>query len=71
MRAISRCDIRATISRCDSCAQGALGRRTVSRRNLCDAESLANTAKHATKIRINGSQMIARVENQGEIKGTN
>ena len=27
--------------RCDSCAQGALGRRTVSRRNLCDAKLLA------------------------------
>ena len=33
--------IRVTIWRCDSCAQGALGRRTVSRRNFCDAESLA------------------------------
>ena len=27
--------------RCDSCAQGALGRRTVSQRNCCDADSLA------------------------------
>ena len=34
-------EIRETMKRCDSCAQGALGRRTVSRRNLCDAESLA------------------------------
>ena len=33
--------IRVTIWRCDSCAQGALGRRTVSRRNFCDAESPA------------------------------
>ena len=30
-----------TTKHCDSCAQGALGRRTVSRRNFCDAESLA------------------------------
>ena len=33
--------IRVTIWRCDSCAQGALGRRTVPQRNSCDAESLA------------------------------
>ena len=33
--------IRVTTKRCDSCAQGALGRRKVSRRNFCDAESLA------------------------------
>ena len=33
--------IRMITKRCDSCAQGALGRRTVSRRNLCDAELLA------------------------------
>ena len=33
--------IRVTIWRCDLCAQGALGRGTVSRRNFCDAESLA------------------------------
>ena len=33
--------IRMAIWGCDSCAQGALGRRTVSRRNFCDAESLS------------------------------
>ena len=33
--------IRVTIWRCDSCAQGALGKWTVSRWNFCDAESLA------------------------------
>ena len=33
--------IRVTSERCDSCAHGALGRQTVSRRNFCDAESLA------------------------------
>ena len=33
--------IRVTTKRCDSCVQGALGRRTVSRRNFCDEESLA------------------------------
>ena len=33
--------IRVTFWRCDSCAQVALGRRTVSRRNFWDAESLA------------------------------
>ena len=32
---------RVTTKHCDLCAQGALGRRTVSRRNFCDAESLA------------------------------
>ena len=30
--------IRVTPKRCDSYAQGALGKRTVSQRNLCDAE---------------------------------
>ena len=30
-----------TTKRCDSCAQGALGRQTASRRNTCNAESLA------------------------------
>ena len=34
--------ILVTPKRCDSCAQGPLGRRTVLRRNFCDAE-------HATK----------------------
>ena len=33
--------IRVTTKRYDSCAQRALGRRTVSRQNFCDAESLA------------------------------
>ena len=33
--------ILVTSIRCDSCAQGALPRRMVSRRNFCDAESLA------------------------------
>ena len=32
---------RVTMECCDSCAQGALGRRTVSRRYFCDAESQA------------------------------
>ena len=42
--------IRVTPKCCDSCAQGAPERRTVSRRNFCDAESLAKRyAKHATK----------------------
>ena len=36
-----RAAIRVTPKRCDACAQGALGRRTVSWRNFCDAESLA------------------------------
>ena len=33
--------IHVTPKRCDSCAQGALGRQTVSRRNFCNSESLA------------------------------
>ena len=33
--------IRVTPKCCDSCAQGALGRRALSRRNFSDAESLA------------------------------
>ena len=33
--------IRVTTRRCDLCAQGALGRRTASQRNFCDAESRA------------------------------
>ena len=33
--------IRATTKRCDSCGQGALGRRTLLWRNFCDTESLA------------------------------
>ena len=42
--------IRVTPRRFDSCAQGALGRRTVSRRNFCDMEPLAKRyGKHATK----------------------
>ena len=33
--------IRVTTNRCNSCAQGELGRRTVSQQNFCDAESQA------------------------------
>ena len=42
--------IRVARKRCDSCAQGALERRTVSRRNFCDAESLAKRYReHAAR----------------------
>ena len=44
--------IRVTPKRCDSCAQGAPGRRTASRRNFCDAVSLVRSAmvRPATKL---------------------
>ena len=37
-RGRSHAAIRVTPKHCDSCVQGALRKRTVSRRNLCDAE---------------------------------
>ena len=43
--------IRMTPKRCDSCAQGALGRRTVLRRNFCDAESLAKCLRRNLPLR--------------------